>query len=565
MTEATPLPTIDFTRYYRYDDLVHHLRELVAARPNLATLESIGQSLEGRDLWLVTLTNQATGQALDKPGFWIDGNTHAGEVTGSTACLYTIWWLLDAYGSDPRATDLLDHQTTYILPRLCPDGAEYYLTNPSYIRSSTRLYPYPEPRPGLTEADIDGDGRILLMRVPDPNGAWKASMMDPRIMRQRDFDESGGTYYTLLNEGYIHEYDGWRFEVAPDPHGIDLNRNYPYQWGARDEERGGGAYPLSEPEVRAEVECWRQRPNINGFYTYHTAGGVLLRPYSTLSDDALPTEDLAIFKHFGERGQAMTGYRHASTYHDFRYDPKGITHGCMDDTAYDLFGWFGFTAELWDLPGEAGIKDRKWIEWDRWHPEEDDVAIMQWNDAHLGDQGFVNWHPFEHPQLGRVEIGGFPYKTVEQNPPPQFLQPIIEKHARFTLAMALAAPRLALPRTQVERLGPDTWQVTALVENQGFLPTDTSRQARKRGIVRPISATLTLPAGASLVVGKDRTEIGQLEGRALSLGRLWALDDPGARSQRLDWTIRAPAGSAVVLTVAAERGGTVRATLQLVE
>lgn len=563
MPNVEPLPEIDFTRLYRYEELVQHLRALVGARPHLASLESFGQTLEGRDLWLVTLTNTATGPALEKPGYWIDGNTHAGEVTGSTACLYTIWWLLSEYGNDSRITDLLDHQTTYIAPRLCPDGAEYFLTTPYFIRSNTRHYPYPEVRDGLEQEDIDGDGRILLMRIVDPAGAWKASDKDPRVMRPRDFDETGGTYYTLLPEGQIRNYDGWRYDLAPNPHGIDMNRNYPHQWAGRDEEQGSGPYPLSENEVRAEMDAWRARPNINGQYTYHTSGGVLLRPFSTLADDAFPTEDLAVYKHFGDRGTAITGYRHASTYHEFRYDPKSVTHGGADDSGYDLFGWYAFTPELWDLPNEAGIKDRKWIEWDRSHPEEDDLAIMRWNDAQLGDAGFVNWHSFEHPQLGPVEIGGFPSKTMEYNPPPHYMRGIIEKHATFSLSLALASPRLALTRAQVTRLGDDTWQITALIENHGFLPTDTSRQARKRQVVRPIIATLDLPDGAECIAGKERAEVGQLEGRSQAVDRLWSYDEPGSRSTRLDWTIRAVAGAIVTLTAAAERAGTVRVALTL--
>src|SRR5579884_443127 len=144
MSAFSPLPRPDFTCYYRYDELVEHLRSLVEARPHLAAMESIGKSYAGRDLWLVTLTNTAIGPAQEKPGYWIDGNTHAGEVAGSTACLYTIWRYLNDYGSDPRVTDLLDHQTTYILPRLCPDGAELYLTTPALLRSSVRHYPYDE-------------------------------------------------------------------------------------------------------------------------------------------------------------------------------------------------------------------------------------------------------------------------------------------------------------------------------------------------------------------------------------------------------------------------------------
>jgi murein tripeptide amidase MpaA len=561
MSEPTPLPTPDFTRYYRFDDLTAHLHALVAARPELAQITSIGQSLEGRDLWLVTLTNRATGEPLAKPAYWIDGNTHAGEVTGSTACLYTIWRYLADYGSDPRVTDLLDHQTTYILPRLCPDGAERYLTTPTLLRSSIRPYPFVEEPEGLVREDIDGDGQILQMRIIDPNGAWKVSDRDPRIMRPRGFDETGGMYYTIVPEGTIRNYDGWRFSVARSPFGIDMNRNYPHQWGGQDEEPGGGPYPLSEPEVRAEMDCWRARRNINGFYSYHTSGGVLLRPFSTQSDDAIPLEDLAIFRQFGERGQAITGYRHASTYHDFRYDPRDITHGCMDDTAYDLFGWFGFTAELWDMPAEAGIKDRKWIEWDQTHPEEDDLALLHWNDEVLGEAGFVNWHAFEHPQLGQVELGGWPPKTVRQNPPPQFLERICAKHAQCTLALALAAPRLTWARAEVTPLGADLWHITALLVNTGFLPTDTSRQARHREAVRPIILTLALPDGATLIMGEARAEIGQLEGRSANAQFLGTADAPDVASHKAEWTVRAATGSAITLVAVGERAGTVRVTL----
>ena len=55
---------------------------------NLVSVDSIGKSHEGRDIWVVTLTNTATGAAIDKPAFWCDGNIHAAELTASTAVLY---------------------------------------------------------------------------------------------------------------------------------------------------------------------------------------------------------------------------------------------------------------------------------------------------------------------------------------------------------------------------------------------------------------------------------------------------------------------------------------------
>ena len=38
--------------------------------------------------------------------------------------------------------------------------------------------------------------------------------------------------------------------------------------------------------------------------------------------------------------------------------------------------------------------------------EEVEVAALKWNDEVLGGEGFVDWRPCEHPQLGPVEIGG---------------------------------------------------------------------------------------------------------------------------------------------------------------
>src|SRR5688500_13352557 len=75
------MPT-DITRFYEYDELTEILRSLEKQYPKLAKLESIGQSFEGRDIWLLTITNQETGAHDEKPAMYIDGNIHAGEVTG---------------------------------------------------------------------------------------------------------------------------------------------------------------------------------------------------------------------------------------------------------------------------------------------------------------------------------------------------------------------------------------------------------------------------------------------------------------------------------------------------
>ena len=164
---------VKFDKYYLYDELTAYLRQYVETYPELMALKSVGKSFEGRDVWAATLTNSATGSADNKPAMYVDGNIHAGEVTGSVACLYLIDHLLTQYGVDPAVTKLLDTRTFYILPRINPDGAEKYLTTPAMLRSSVRPYPdyrKDEDPPGLHAEDIDGNGKILFMRLRDEIG-----------------------------------------------------------------------------------------------------------------------------------------------------------------------------------------------------------------------------------------------------------------------------------------------------------------------------------------------------------------------------------------------------------
>ena len=111
---------VTYDTYLRYEELTPILHALADDNPGLCRVESIGKSYEGRKIWLMELTNAETGPAAEKPAFWVAGNTHAGEVTGSMAALYLIETLLEGYGSDERITNLLDRQAFYVLPRLSP-------------------------------------------------------------------------------------------------------------------------------------------------------------------------------------------------------------------------------------------------------------------------------------------------------------------------------------------------------------------------------------------------------------------------------------------------------------
>jgi hypothetical protein len=95
------MPAIAFDRFYRYADLTALLNAFVAENPGLVSIESIGKSHEGRDIWVVTVTNTTRGPAAEKPAFWVDGNIHATEVAASAASLYFLHTLATQYGKDP--------------------------------------------------------------------------------------------------------------------------------------------------------------------------------------------------------------------------------------------------------------------------------------------------------------------------------------------------------------------------------------------------------------------------------------------------------------------------------
>jgi murein tripeptide amidase MpaA len=557
---------IRFDTYYDNEALVERLQWLAGQHPDLAEVTVLGRSYEGREIPLVVLGNRATGPDLEKPGLWIDGNIHATEVTASMAALYIVRHLLAGYDRDPQITRILDQVAIYVVPRLNPDGAALALAaSPRLLRSGTRRYPYQDKQDGLHVEDIDGDGRILQMRLPDPAGDWKASERDPRLMIKRRPDEAGGTYYRILPEGAIQNYDGHLISLARPLQGLDFNRNFPGRWRPEGEQSGAGDFPGSEPEIRAVMDFFATHPNIFGALTFHTFSRAILRPFSDKSDEQMDVHDRWVYEAIGERGTELTGYPCVSVYHDFRYHPKEVITGVFDDWLYEHRGIFAYTVELWDLPAAAGVeerqKEKRFIEWFRKHPEEDDYKILDFVNAQTPDS-LVEWREYDHPQLGTVELGGWNRLYAWTNPPPALLEAEIAPQAQFAVAFATLAPRLAWRATEVTPIGQDVFHLLVVVENQGFLPTYGSNQAQKAQAVRPVRIELELPEGASLRSGKPKQELSHLEGRSNRLGVTWG-SSPSDNRAKAEWLIHAPGGGTLTLQAIAERAGTLHQTLEL--
>jgi murein tripeptide amidase MpaA len=563
------LPDIRFDTFYRHEALTDLLMDYADAAPELVRLHSIGQSHEGREIWVATLTAQATGAAEDKPAMWIDGNIHAAELTASTTCLYYLHHLLLQWMRGDRATvELLNTRTLYICPRLNPDGAELALADsPRHIRSSVRPYPFEEePVDGLTVEDVDGDGRILSMRIQDPHGPYKKHATDPRLMVAREPGEFGGEYYRVIPEGTLLNWDGLSITVNKDREGLDLNRNFPTQWRQEGEQVGAGPYPTSEPEVRAMVDFIVKHPNIGAAISYHTHSGVILRPMGTQSDDDMIAEDLWTYRRFSALGEKHSGYPAISIYHEFRYHPKEHITGTQD-WVYEHLGALFWVVEIWSPNQEAGITGYKWIDWYRDHPAEDDLKLLKWSDDHCGGRAHVDWKPFKHPQLGDVEIGGWDKMNYWRNPPPHLREREAARFPAWMTQIALSLPKLELVRSEVRALGPDTWRIRFAVANAGYLPAYVTQRALQNKTVRGVMFEIHLPdsAAVSLVSGKHREEGPQLEGHAPKASPQAFLPQREVTADRAvaEWVVRAPKGTRIGLSARADRAGAVRSEVVL--
>jgi hypothetical protein len=247
-----PKVPIAFNRLYDYPELTAILKKLTAAHPELLSLRSLGQSTEGRELWCVTINNPKTGDDRSKPAMYVDGNIHGNEIQGAEAALYLIWYLAENRDRLESLRRLTDERVFYVVPSINPDGRAYWFNAPNTTHSSrSGKSPLDDDRDGQADEDgyddLDGDSQVTQMRRKDPNGRFKVSPDDPRLLVPiKPGEEVRGDRYDLLGlEGLDDDGDG---KINEDPPGgYDLNRNWPADWKPDTIQPGAGNYPLCWP------------------------------------------------------------------------------------------------------------------------------------------------------------------------------------------------------------------------------------------------------------------------------------------------------------------------------
>jgi len=551
---------IDLSRYYTPEEMESHLKRLAEVHPTLMSLYSIGKSIRGRDIWVVELTNKRTGPAEEKPGELVFAAIHAAEVMSAAASLYCICEALDGYGKDEAITELLDEIVLYVIPYLNPDGAHIALTTPYRWVGNGRFLPGEEqPWPGLYQCDVNGDGMILEMRIEDPAGEWKASEHDPRLLVPRKPGDRDGPFYRRLPEGLIRDWDGAELWL-PKPRDGNLNRNFPENWGPEFMQYGAGEHPLSEPEVAAFVRFVLDRPNIVGSLSLHTNAGAILFP----EVEASRKRDVLALRRLAQAGRDLTGYAIIeSVLEQFTIDKSKPRRGVSDEWLYKQQGKICFTIELWDWLGTAGVKRDSFMATLSGPSPEEELALLKWNDEVLGGEGFVPWTPFEHPQLGRVEIGGWKYMWPTRNAPPgKLLVEEVYRLSKFIFAKASSAPKLRLLEVSASPVGEDLYRVEAVVANEGFLPTYVTEVAREHGLADTVHVSIEVDGPGEVLDGTERN-LGHLAGWAERAAPWvpWNYLEWEPTRKKATWLVRASEGTKLRVVARSRQAGKVTSAI----
>ena len=246
--------------------------------------DSIGTSIEGRTIWAFKVSDYPSVDE-DEPEVLYTGLTHAREPVSMMNLFFFVRWLCENYSSDPTAEFLVNHREMWFVPIINPDG---------YVYNET-IAP-------------NGGGMHRKNRRPNPDNS----------------NCNNGTQQ-----------------------GIDLNRNYSYNWGANNSGSSGnpcsavyrGASAFSEPETEAISNFILARQFKNVLH-YHTYSNVLIHSWG---DGTFPDEpDLSTLREIGAEMTRENGYAVGTGTETIGY---GVNGDAVDWT-YGTAGLISYTPEV---------------------------------------------------------------------------------------------------------------------------------------------------------------------------------------------------------------------------
>jgi carboxypeptidase T len=174
-----------------------------------------------------------------------------------------------------------------------------------------------------------------VTRLVDSREIYIAPMINPD---GHTFDFTGKTQGNMWRKNRARNNDG--------SYGVDLNRNYGYQWGT-----GGssttptsevfmGPQPFSEPETQAVKHFVDTQPRMKTLLTFHTFSELILYPWGWTYDPINHADDLKVYQKMAGDMSKWNGYTPQAS------SDLYIASGDTVDWSYGTHGIFAFTFEL---------------------------------------------------------------------------------------------------------------------------------------------------------------------------------------------------------------------------
>jgi len=272
--------------YHTYQEMTDELHTLQMNHSDIMSLTSIGKTYEGRELWMVKLSDNVN-QEEDEPGVLFMGAHHGNEKPGYEVCLFFIQYMVEHYenNSVPEIRNAINTTQMYIIPMVNPDGVE----------ADTRKNCAPNHGPFGYSKTITSYGVNLNRNYDDP---WFLAYIFP-------------VRYSLPF-------------ILPDS-------SFNYR----------GPYPFSENETKA-VKNFAEGHNISISISYHSYGEFVIYPWMHTSKQ---TVDEPLFRSVGENITLINHYElFVKTYH--LIPRNGGTLGSSENWFYREKGTIAYTIEL---------------------------------------------------------------------------------------------------------------------------------------------------------------------------------------------------------------------------
>lgn len=268
---SATLDALNWNKYHNYSEIVETLQNLNATYPDRVDLFTIGESVQGKPIYCMRLTNET--RVSYKPKVLFIGYHHAREPITAELALYFTVHAATNYGSNTTITNMMNKSQIYIIVALNVDGFDAFANN-DWQRKN--LQPIDEDYDSQVDEDPpedeDGDGIIELQ--------WNMTL---------------GEF--IRWEGWDNDADGSNAEDWLG--GVDLNRNYGYAWdypaqsGSTDPtaEDYKGSAPFSEPETQALRDFTLQH-SFKYAISFHSGTEVILYPWGYVNGELTPDDRL---------------------------------------------------------------------------------------------------------------------------------------------------------------------------------------------------------------------------------------------------------------------------------